>query len=274
MTAVGTTRGLGATSRRDRWWLTPLLVAVGLTVFGVYAIVAGAEGSHYLYTGQHGAHYLSPFYSPDLHSMFGVNPPFSFAFLVLWAPLGLRVTCYYYRKAYYRSFFLAPPACAVGGPRRRRYRGESAFPFILQNLHRYFLYLATIVLGFLAYDAVRSFFFRSADGSLHVGVGVGSLVLTVNVVLLSFFTFGCNSLLDYYEQQVARHLLPLRAHPAQALATRHLAERRPHAVGVAQPCERRSRRPLHPARVAGRLPRSKALLRCTPTPSTRFTNMT
>jgi len=189
---IGATRGLGATSRRDRWWLAPLLVAAGLTVFGVYAIVAGAEGSHYLYTGG-GAHYLSPFYSPDLHSMTGVTPPFSFAFLVLWVPLGLRVTCYYYRKAYYRSFFLAPPACAVGGPRRRRYRGESALPFILQNLHRYFLYLATIVLGFLAYDAVRSFFFRSADGSLHVGVGVGSLVMTVNVVLLSFFTFGCNS---------------------------------------------------------------------------------
>ena len=55
MTAVGATRGLGATSRRDRWWLAPLLVGVGLTVFGVYAIVAGAEGSHYLYTGRRGA---------------------------------------------------------------------------------------------------------------------------------------------------------------------------------------------------------------------------
>jgi len=187
------TPGFGATSRRDAWWVAPLLVGTGLSVFGVYSLVAAVEGSHYLYRGG-GAHYLSPFYSPDLHSMFGVNPPFSVAFLVLWAPLGLRVTCYYYRKAYYRSFFLAPPGCAVSGPKRRRYRGESAFPFILQNLHRYFLYLATIVLGFLAYDAGRSFFFRSADGSLHVGVGVGSLVLTGNVVLLSFFTFGCNSL--------------------------------------------------------------------------------
>ena len=187
------TRGFGATSRRDAWWIAPLLVGTGLSVFGVYSLVAAVEGSHYLYRGG-GAHYLSPFYSPDLHSMFGVNPPFSFAFLVLWAPLGLRVTCYYYRKAYYRSFFLAPPACAVSGPKRRRYRGESAFPFILQNLHRYFLYLATIVLGFLAYDAGRSFFFRHADGSLHFGIGVGSLVLTANVVLLSFFTFGCNSL--------------------------------------------------------------------------------
>ncbi|HEX7626598.1 MAG TPA: hypothetical protein VF379_06040 [Gaiellaceae bacterium] len=187
------TRGFGATSRRDAWWIAPLLVGAGLTVFGVYSLVAAVEGSHYLYHGG-GAHYLSPFYSPDLHSMFGVSPPFSVAFLVLWAPLGLRVTCYYYRKAYYRSFFLAPPGCAVSGPKRRRYRGESAFPFILQNLHRYFLYLATIVLGFLAYDAGRSFFFRHADGSLHFGIGLGSVVLTANVILLSFFTFGCNSL--------------------------------------------------------------------------------
>jgi hypothetical protein len=171
-----------------------MLVVAGLTAFGIYSVFAAAVGAHYLYTG-HGAHYLSPFYSPDLKSMFGFDPPFSPAFMVLWAPLGLRVSCYYYRKAYYRSFFLSPPACAVSGPApRRRYRGENAFPFILQNVHRYFLYVATIVVGFLAYDAGRAFFFRSADGSLHVGVGVGSLVLTVNVVLLSFFTFGCNSL--------------------------------------------------------------------------------
>jgi len=186
-------RGLGRTSRTDRWWVSPLLVAVGLTIFGIYSIVAIAQGSRYLYTDG-GARYLSPFYSPDVKSYLGINPPFSFAFLVVWAPLGLRVTCYYYRKAYYKSFFLAPPACAVGGPARRRYTGEVSFPYVLQNVHRYFFYLATIVLGFLWYDAVRAFFFTGDDGSLHFGVGLGSLVLLVNVVLLSAFTFGCNSL--------------------------------------------------------------------------------
>jgi hypothetical protein len=182
-------RRFGATSRRDAWWLAPLLTVLGLTAFGVYAIVVAAMGSDYLYTGG-GARYLSPFYSPDLKSMFGLDLPFSFAFLVLWAPLGLRATCYYYRKAYYRSFFLAPPACAVSGPSRRRYRGEA----VVQNLHRYFFYFATIVVGFLWYDAVRGFFFRAPDGSLELGMGLGSLVLLVNVVLLSAFTFGCNSL--------------------------------------------------------------------------------
>jgi hypothetical protein len=58
-----------------------------------------------------------------------------------------------YRKAYYRSFFLTPPACAVAGT-PRRYRGEATLPYVLLNVHRYFFYLATIVLGFLCYDAV------------------------------------------------------------------------------------------------------------------------
>jgi len=184
--------GFGTTTRTDAWWLAPARTGIGLAVLGVYATVAVALGSHYLYTGS-GAHYLSPFYSPDLKSIAGLSVPFSYAFLVVWAPLGLRATCYYYRKAYYRAFFMAPPACAVSGPRRRRYRGEASLPFILQNAHRYFFYLATIVLGFLWYDAVRAFFFRGSDGSLHAGLGLGTLVLVGNVLFLSLFTFGCNS---------------------------------------------------------------------------------
>jgi hypothetical protein len=183
---------LGATVRRDRWWLAPLLTAAGLTAFGAYAAVAAILGSDYLYTGW-GAHYLSPFYSPGLESIFHVDVPFSPAFLVVWAPLGLRLTCYYYRKAYYRAFFLAPPACAARGA-NRRYRGESSFPLVLQNLHRYFLYLATVVLAFLWYDAGRAFFFRGDDGALHLGLGLGTLLMVANVLFLSFFTFGCNSL--------------------------------------------------------------------------------
>src|SRR6266567_691919 len=98
-------------------------------------------------------------------------------------------TYYYYRKAYYRAFFLDPPACAVGETSGRHYRGETAFPFILQNVHRYFLYLAVLFLIFLWHDAFRSFFFDS-----HFGVGVGSIVLTLNVTLLTLYTFSCHSL--------------------------------------------------------------------------------
>jgi hypothetical protein len=184
-------RGFGTTTRRDAWWRAPLLTAFGLAAFGIYSVVVGVMGTDYLYTDG-GAHYLSPFYSPDLES-WGLDLPFTYAFFVMWIPLGFRATCYYYRKAYYRAFFMAPPACAVAGRRAGRYRGETAFPYILQNAHRYFLFLATIVLGFLWYDALRAFFFRGSDGALHFGVGLGTLVLLANVVLLSLFTFGCNS---------------------------------------------------------------------------------
>jgi hypothetical protein len=185
--ATQTTRARAfSTTRRDRWWLPPLASGLGLAAFSIYAFVAAVIGDNYLYT-EHGAHYLSPFYSPDLAG-WGLDVPFSSAFLVIWAPLGFRATCYYYRKAYYRAFFLSPAACAVRPPRDGRYRGESALPYILNNAHRYFLLLATIVLGFLWYDAIRAFFF---DGEF--GVGLGSLVLLANATLLSLFTFGCNS---------------------------------------------------------------------------------
>lgn len=191
-TAAGVSRRLDATARRDRWWLAPVLTGAGLGAFGIYSFVVAVMGSDYLYT-RGGARYLSPFYSPDLES-WGLHVPFTYAFFVIWVPLGFRLTCYYYRKAYYRAFFLAPPACAVAGLSRGRYRGETKFPFILMNLHRFFFYIATVVLGFLWYDAGRAFLFRGSDGSLHVGVGLGSLIMLANVVLLSLFTFGCNSL--------------------------------------------------------------------------------
>jgi len=183
----------GTTSRRDAWWLPPLRVALGLGLLGGYAAVVVLLGNDYLYT-KGGAHYLSPFYSPDLHSLTGWNAPISTAIWVVWAPLGLRATCYYYRKAYYRAYFLAPPACAVAGPRPGRYRGENRLPLILQNAHRYFFYVATIVLGFLWYDSIRAFFFRGTDGALHGGLALGTLVMLANVVFLTAFTFGCNSL--------------------------------------------------------------------------------
>jgi hypothetical protein len=187
---------LGETARRDRWWVAPALTGAGLTAFGIYSIVVALLNDDYLYTGG-GAHYLSPFYSPDLRN-WGLHIDFTYAFFVMWVPLGFRLSCYYYRKAYYRAFFFAPPGCAVAGPRGRKYRGETKLPYVLMNVHRFFLYLATVVLGFLTYDAVRSFLFRTSDGSLEFGVGLGSLVLVMNVVLLSLFTFGCNS---------ARHLV-------------------------------------------------------------------
>jgi hypothetical protein len=89
---------------------------------------------------------------------------------------------------------LDPPACAVGENPHRNYRGEAKFPFILQNAHRYFLYAAVVFLCFLWYDAFRAFWFPGPDKTLHFGIGLGSLVLLVNIVLLSLYLFSCHSL--------------------------------------------------------------------------------
>jgi hypothetical protein len=114
--------------------------------------------------------------------------PLTPALFILWAPGGFRFTCYYYRGAYYKAFWADPPACAVGEP-RSGYRGESKFPLILQNIHRYFLYLALIFIVILSYDAILATQF--SDG---FGIGVGTIVMAVNVILLGGYTFGCHSL--------------------------------------------------------------------------------
>jgi hypothetical protein len=174
----------GSTVRRDAWWLEILPVVIVLGGFGLYATLRAFEGRFYEW-----GPYLSPFYSPLIDPQHHWLPlSISPAILILAGPLGFRATCYYYRKAYYRAFFLDPPACAVSEG-KRNYTGETKFPFILQNVHRYFLYLAILFLVFLWRDAIRAFFF---DGKL--GVGVGTIVLLVNVILLSIYTLSCHSL--------------------------------------------------------------------------------
>src|SRR5262249_53739095 len=194
-------RAFGETSRRDPWWGQPAAVFLGLSAFIVYATWAAFQGDHYTFGPS-----LSPFYSPEVfgsspHSWFGPKPggwpswlPFSPALLILWAPGGLRLTCYYYRGAYYKAFWGDPPACTVGEP-RKSYRGERSFPLILQNVHRYFLYLALLFLVFLLHDVWKALWFADpASGQVSFGIGVGTLVLAANVVLLGGFTFGCHSL--------------------------------------------------------------------------------
>jgi hypothetical protein len=192
--------GFGQTARRDRWWLQPLAVFLGLSTFIVYSTWAAFQGAHYTF-----GPYLSPFYSPELfgdspHAWFGPKPgfwpswlPFSPALLILWAPGGFRLTCYYYRGAYYKAFWGDPPACAVGEP-RKHYRGEASFPLIAQNYHRFFLRLAQLFLLVLAWDVWKATRFADpSTGGTTFGIGVGTLVLLVNVVLLGSYTFGCHS---------------------------------------------------------------------------------
>ena len=133
--------------------------------------------------------YLSPLFSPLLVLSF-LPSWFSPAILILWIPLGFRATCYYYRKAYYRFYFADPPGCAVGEPPiHRGYKMETAFPFILQNIHRYFLYLAFIPLFFLWLDAAASFFYQGGQR-----IGFGGVFFLVNAFLLTGYSLSCHSL--------------------------------------------------------------------------------
>ena len=159
-------------------WLYPTFVAVVLSAFVVYATwvvlfqPAAMAGP-----------YLSPFDSPLIKV--GSIPS---GVWVAWAPLAFRLTCYYYRKAYFRSFLWHPRSCAVPEPRRGRYRGETVFPWVLNNFHRFAFYATVVQVGFLWYDAVVAFDFA---GRFGVGFGTGLMVL--NVILLSGYTFGCHA---------------------------------------------------------------------------------
>jgi hypothetical protein len=204
-------RRFGETTRSDAWWIQPLLVFLGFSAFIIYSTWAAFEGTAtdhcYFWCHQGGANYISPFFSPEIFKgtpfdppgLFGALPamwpawlPYSPAFLMMWIPAGFRFTCYYYRGAYYKAFWADPINCAVGEP-RKTYWGERYLPLILQNVHRYFFYLAVIFICILAWDAWLGLWFVDANGVEHFGVAIGSLVLIINVYLLGSYTFGCHS---------------------------------------------------------------------------------
>ena len=75
------------------------------------------------------------------------------------------------------------------GERGEKYSGETKFPFILQNIHRYFLYAALVLVVILTIDVVRAFIF---DG--RFGVGLGSIMILLSTGSLTLYTFSCHSL--------------------------------------------------------------------------------
>ena len=192
-------RRFGETLRRDAWWVPNVVVVVILSSFVAYATWAAFQNANY-----HFGPYLSPFYSPEIwgesaQAIFGPKPgwwpawlPFSPALIILPVPAFFRFTCYYYRGAYYKAFWADPPSCAVGEP-RKSYLGERYFPLVLQNFHRYLLLASFIFLIFLWHDAWKALWWDNGAGGKEFGIGVGSIVMLLNVTLLSGYTLGCHS---------------------------------------------------------------------------------
>ena len=189
-------QGFGKTRRTDTWAIYPVIQGLVFTICATYLTFSGVfwqplGGPAYEVDG-----YLSPLFSPLI--VFPNMPAWlSPGLLILWIPIGFRATCYYYRKAYYRFYFADPPGCAVGEPTiHRRFALENALPFILQNLHRYMLYLAFIPLTFLWLDLLPAFNVVPAAGveDPRFRVSAVGVLFLVNVVLLTGYSLSCHSL--------------------------------------------------------------------------------
>jgi len=188
-------QGFGKTSRRDQWAIYPIVQGLVFTICAGYLTFSGVFWGP-LFGPQfvEADNYLSPLFSPLIllkDMPWWLSP----GLLILWIPIGFRATCYYYRKAYYRFYFADPPGCAVGEPTiHRRFKLENAFPFILQNLHRYMLYLAFIPLTFLWLDVIRAFANWDPAGVAHPRIGVGGVLFLLNTTLLTGYSLSCHSL--------------------------------------------------------------------------------
>jgi hypothetical protein len=180
---------ISAAWRRLPWWVEPVAIVGALTAFGLYSLTIVV-----LFPGTY-QEYVSPFYSPEVGRPAWLPWFITAPVLILWIPLGFRATCYYYRKAYYRAFLWDPPACQAQAQRFDRpwtkddegYRGERAL-FVLNNVHRYFLYATIMVVAFLWYEAFLTVF--TPDG---FQISVASLLWFLNIVLVSLYTFSCHS---------------------------------------------------------------------------------
>ena len=225
------------TLRKDRYWVQPVVTVVVLTAFVAYASWAAFVNKNYYAGAALHRDLISPFYSPCLTASCvpGSHPgtvitwwTISPALLILIFPLGFRLTCYYYRKAYYRAFWLAPPACAVSDG-HGSYTGEARFPLLLQNIHRYFFYFGLVFNVILTIDAVVAF---RQPGHRH-RVQRRHRGALINATLLWLYSLSCHA---------CRHLcgggvkqFSQLARPVPALEDPDPAQRPAHAVRLDEP---------------------------------------
>jgi hypothetical protein len=217
------------TLRKDRWWIEPAVTFTILTLFAVYATYAAFMNRYYFAGPDLHRNLIAPLDSPCLTgSCVEGSHPFGVwieawhitpALLILIFPLGFRLTCYYYRKAYYRSFWFSPPACGVADA-HGKYTGETKIPLILQNVHRYFFWILLLFNAILTYDAVEAF----RQPGLGIGISIGTVFLVLNATFLWLYSLSCHACRHFCGGQVKsfakhpiRHKLwklvtPLNAH--------------------------------------------------------------
>jgi hypothetical protein len=194
--APGRARIAARTLRTDSWRASPNYTALILYFFILYTIVRLFMNTGYYVTP---FHYLTPVYSPCIsascvsgasdfgHWLPAMPTGVPLAILIIPILAGFRTTCYYYRKAGYRSLWLSPRACAVPEP-HGRYTGETRFPLIIMNFHRYFFWLAAVLLLVNTFDAIKAF-----EGESGFRIGLGTVIMWVNVVMLWLYSLSCHA---------------------------------------------------------------------------------
>jgi hypothetical protein len=214
------------TLRKDPWWRQPAVTAAGLGIIVIYLTWAALVNADYFWKP-----YISPLYSPCLADTCTPGAGYNWipwvsvlapAIIIIGGPMGFRFTCYYYRKAYYRAFWRAPAACAVREP-HAKYTGETRWPLLIQNVHRYFFWIAAAFNVILTIDAVIAF--RNHNGTWG-HMGLGTLVLVVNAALLWLYSLSCH----YCRHVVGGRLKHFSKHPVRywmwtlvsRLNTRHM----------------------------------------------------
>jgi hypothetical protein len=190
--------GFGETQRRDTWWVQPLAMGAAFVAFIIYATFRGLWNAEYQFghgtdVNPESAYFLSPFYSPLLALPSWMPAWLGPAIFVMWMPAGFRLTCYYARKAYYRALFGDPPACAVAEACKKNYKGERGL-WSFQNVHRYFLYLALLLVCMHIYHVIEAMRWPVEAGGMTFGLSVGTLVLALDLVFLALYVFSCHSL--------------------------------------------------------------------------------
>lgn len=180
-----------ANDRSDNWWLMPVLQGAYLFLFGFYAIWAVALDFQNYDAMIGGTHFVSPFFNPDIEVAWwpeGLSP----GLILIWAPLGFRATCYYARKVYYRAFFWDPPGCAISEAKANHgeYRGENKAPYIINNIHRYFFFIAFVLAIFHSIEFIKLVFsggFGTLEGS------IATIILGIDALFLALYVLSCHS---------------------------------------------------------------------------------